>query len=212
MFIREMVAPNGAATRFHRAIRFEVRPDATHAVVQSYHLADMQLVSWEDVYTIPLLVRITSLQDVEQILTAPGAPFDGGTVIDPMAGDLQLAKARAWAAVKAARDRAADGGCDSALGRVDTTDRSRILISGTVQMAQIDKAAGRPFSVDWTMADNSPVAHDADAIIALGVAVGMHTAACWDRAQQLRGEIEAAETVEEVAAIDIATGWPGAPA
>lgn len=211
MFVIEKEMPNGAVAKFHRAIRFEVHAEETHAVVNSYHREEMEMISWQDTYTIPGIIKIASLGDVEQILTAPGALFDGGTVIDPLAGDLQHAKVRAWAQVKAARDRAADGGCDTALGRVDTTDRSRILIAGAVQMAQIAKAAAEPYSVDWVMANNQPVHHDADEMIALGMTVGQHIADCWEHAQQLRAAIEAAGSVEAIAAIDTSTGWPGTP-
>lgn len=210
MFILTKEMPNGAAAKYHRAVRFEVHADATHAVVNSYHREDMELISWQDTYTIPPELKVSTLGDIEVILSLPGAPFAGATVVDPAAGDLSIAKARAWAAVKAERDKCAGGGCNTALGRVDSDERSRILIAGAVQMAQIALAAEEPYSVDWVMADNEPVTHDAPAMIALGMAVGEHIAACWARAQALRGEVEAAETVEAVAAINFVSDWPGA--
>ncbi|RSV44425.1 DUF4376 domain-containing protein [Sphingomonas sp. ABOLE] len=212
MFILEKLMPNGAQARFHQAARFEVHQDATHAVVNSYHLEDMLLTSWQDTYVIPRELKISTLDDVERILSLPGAPFAGATVVDPAAGDLDTARARAWVSVKAERDKCASGGCETALGRVDSDERSRILIAGAVQMAQIAQAAGQPYSVDWVMADNQPVTHDASAMIALGMAVGEHIAACWERAQALRAEIDAADTVDAVSAINFVSGWPGVAA
>jgi hypothetical protein len=212
MFILSKEFPNGAVAQYHRAVRFEVHADATHAVVNSYHREDMELISWQDTYTIPLELKVSTLADVESILALPGAPFAGATIVDPLAGDLDAARARGWAAVKAERDRRASGGCDTALGRVDSDERSRILIAGAVQMAQIAKASGEPYSVAWVMANNQPVYHDADAMIAMGVTVGQHIAACWDRAQALRAEIDAADTPEAVGAVNFVSGWPGAPA
>lgn len=212
MFIAEWQAPNGALAKYHRATSFQGMGDATHVVVDSYHAEEMQVISWRDTYTIPPEVKIGTLADAEALLVAPGAPFAGGALVNPAAADLDLARVRAWAAVKAERDKCAGGGCETALGRVDSDERSRILIAGAVQMAQIALAGGEAYSVDWVMADNQPVPHDAPAMIALGLAVGQHIAACWERAQTLRAAIEAAETVEDLTAIDINSGWPGAAA
>ncbi len=119
---------------------------------------------------------------------------------------LAEAKARSWEDAKAARNAAASGGCETPLGRVDTTDASRVLITGAVQMAQLSSGA---YAVDWTMADNSKVTHDGPAMIAMGVAVAQHIAACWAHGQALREAIDAASTAEALDSIDINAGWPG---
>lgn len=122
--------------------------------------------------------------------------------------DLDPRRQRAWAAVKAARDRAEWGGCDTPLGRVDTDPDSQRKISGAVQMAMIAQAAGEPFALDWTMRDNAVVAHDAGAMIALGVAVGFHVAACHAVATAKRVKIGDAASVEQIEAVDVEGGWP----
>ncbi|WP_066723593.1 DUF4376 domain-containing protein [Sphingomonas pituitosa] len=212
MFILEHEMPNGALAKYHRADSFMGMQGGTQVLVDSYAKEDMVLIVWRGTYTLPPEVRIGSLADAEAALTATGRPFAGAALIDAATGDLDLAKVRAWAAAKAARDGCAGGGCQTPLGRVDSDERSRVLIAGAVQMAQIALAGGEPYSVDWVMADNQPRAHDALAMIALGVAVGEHIASCWQRAQALRAEIDAAETVEDLAALDIISGWPGAAA
>lgn len=209
MFVLEWQAPNGALTSWHRATSYQGGADAIYVVVDSYHSEEMAIISWRDTYPLPPGSAISSLADAEALLTAPDARFAGATLVPVAAVELGLARVRAWAATKVHRDRCAGGGCQTAHGRVDSDERSRILIAGAVQMAQIAMAAGEPYSVDWVMADNQPVTHDAPAMITLGLAVGQHIAACWARAQALRAEIDAAETIEAVAAIDITTGWPG---
>lgn len=100
-------------------------------------------------------------------------------------------------------------GCETPLGRVDTDGDSQRKINGAVTMALIAQTAGQPFTVDWTMADNSLVTHDAPAMIAMGVAVGQHVSDCHERGAALKAEIDAADTVEEIEAVDIYSGWPG---
>lgn len=212
MFMLAWQAPNGAAALYHRATSYQGTPDGTHVVVDSFHAPEMAVISWRDTYVIPAGVPIATLADVEGLLIAPEAPFAGATIIPAEAEAVEIARARAWAEVKLRRDACARGGCETPLGRADSDERSRVLIAGAVQMAQIAIAGGEPYSVDWVMADNQPVTHDAPAMIALGMAVGRHIADCWQRAQTLRAAIEAAETVEALAEIDIINGWPGAAA
>ena len=77
-------------------------------------------------------------------------------------------------------------------------------------MALIAQSAGQPFSLDWTMQDNATVAHDATAMIVLGVAVGQHVAACHEVALGKRAALEAAETVEDMLTLDLEGGYPDA--
>lgn len=208
MFLFDKTMPNGAAARYHKAIRFEVQADGTHAIVNSYHSEQMDIISWQDTYVIPLAVKIETLADVEYLLTYANAPFDGGVIVPDETSTLDSQKARRIAEVKLKRDAVEWAGCDTALGRVDSDPDSQRKVGGAVQMAMIAQAAGAPFSIDWTMQDNATVTHDAAAMIAMGIAVGQHVAACHEAALVKRAAIEAATTVEDVAAIDIETGWP----
>lgn len=129
-----------------------------------------------------------------------------GAVVVSLAG----AKARLWEAAKARREAMERGGCATPLGRVDTDLDSVLRITGAVSAAQLALASDAPFALDWTMEDNSVVTHDAGAMIAMGTAAMLHVAAVHERGRELRDAIEAAETVEALAAIDIEAGWPGA--
>lgn len=138
--------------------------------------------------------------------------LDGTLQLRPRTIDAALlftiAKIDMREAVMRRRDRAEFSGCNTLLGRMDTDADSQRKINGSVTMALIAQAAGQPFSIDWTMADNSTVAHDGPAMIAAGVAVGMHVSACHENALALKAAVDAAADVVALAAIDIEEGWP----
>jgi hypothetical protein len=81
---------------------------------------------------------------------------------------------------------------------------SQTKIIGAVVGAQIDPNA----VINWKTADGAFVTLDAHAITAVAMAVRAHVQACFDREAELKAEIEAASTVEEIVAIDLNTDWP----
>ena len=87
---------------------------------------------------------------------------------------------------------------------VATDAVSQTKYIGAVVGAQIDPNA----VINWKMADGTFVALDAQAITAVAMAVRAHVQACFDREAVLKAQIEAAKTAEEIAAIDLNTGWP----
>jgi hypothetical protein len=58
------------------------------------------------------------------------------------------------------------------------------------------------------MADGTFVPLDAQAITAVAMAVRAHVQACFDKEAELKAQIEAATTAEELAALALNTGWP----
>lgn len=120
---------------------------------------------------------------------------------------LDLLKADKWSAVKRRRDIAIDSGAQTPHGPVDSYPSARLNIAGAAQAASIAKAAGQSFSVNWTLLDNSVVTLDAEAMIAVGLAVVQHIGAAHDHARDLRGLIEAAADIPTLLAIDIEQGW-----
>lgn len=125
-----------------------------------------------------------------------------------VAGALAGVRARKWEAAKAARDAAEFGGCETPSGRADTSRDSIMRLNGAVAAAQIALAAGQPFSVDWTLADNSVVALDAPAMVALGLAAMAHIVACHEHGRALRLAIADAADLAALAGIDVTAGWP----
>ncbi|MBH0112702.1 DUF4376 domain-containing protein [Novosphingobium sp. YJ-S2-02] len=142
-----------------------------------------------------------------------GTPEQFETVTDlleqyPSLYAEEVLKPRLWEQVKELRTQHVFAGADTPSGAVDTSEEAQRNIVGATLAAQIALAAAQPFSIDWTMADNSEANLDAEAMIAVGLAVVAHIDACHARARALRAEINAAANVDAVSAIDITTGWP----
>jgi hypothetical protein len=117
------------------------------------------------------------------------------------ASDLPAAKAAKWEEIKAARTRAEYGGFVFNSVPYDSDETSTQRIIGAVSMAQIALANAQPFSIDWTLADNTVTTLDAIGMISVGVALGQHVAAIHAQARTLRADIEAATTLEEIDAV-----------
>ena len=81
---------------------------------------------------------------------------------------------------------------------------SQIKYIGAVVGAQIDPEA----VINWKMVDGTFVTLDAPAITAVAMAVRAHVQACFDNEALLKAQVEGAVTAEEIAAVDLNTGWP----
>ncbi|UQV43377.1 DUF4376 domain-containing protein [Janthinobacterium lividum] len=114
---------------------------------------------------------------------------------------LDSVKLRTWERVKTARSVAetADFVCS---GVVYQTDKDRIV--GAAQLALMAQAAGQPYSIDWTLSDNTHLTLDAAGMIAVGAALGAHVAEAFAIGLHLRRQIAAATSFDELEAIV----WP----
>lgn len=206
MLIFDKLMPNYALGKFHRADKFEIVTDQTRVVVTSFPTEAMDKPCWQDTYVIPNSTAIVqSLADAEHALMLPNEPFDGATFLDPAATDLEAAKARKRGEIKASRDKAVSGGVVvPEIGTFDSDEISRSNINGAVTGAILAQAAGQPFSVYWTLADNTVVQLDGPQMLAVGTTVMAHVSAKYTIGQSLQALVEAAETVPEVLAIT----WP----
>jgi len=124
--------------------------------------------------------------------------------LDPLRLDV-------WADVKVRRDATINGGAETPSGRVDSDELSRSNINGAVMAAFLSNLAGQPFTVTWTMADNSVVSLNAEQMIGVGLAVMDHVNTAHERARTLRTAIEAAEDVASLLLVDVSAeqGWGG---
>lgn len=170
----------------------------------------------------PRLILSVSLEDAERQVQDGEVHFEAevppgrwvidadGTGLVAYAPLLDERKRARWLAARDYRDGRASGGCVTPAGRVDSDPESRGKISGGSTAAIASKAAGIAFSIDWTMADNSVVTLDADAMIAMGLAVVQHVATCQQIGTGIRDRISSATTDAELDAIDIMEGYPDA--
>ena len=110
---------------------------------------------------------------------------------------LDELKAQKKTEIAAARYAAETGGC-SVDGAMIATDReSQALLTAAVVTARLDPE----FKTRWKCADGRFVQLDAMQLRAIGDAVTAHVEACFSREAELVEQIDAAQTAEDLAAI-----------
>lgn len=114
---------------------------------------------------------------------------------------LQDLKDAKWAEIKAARSAAEFAPFTWDGSSFDANASAIQHISGAVQMALLAQLASQPFSIDWTLFDNTVRTLSGADMIAVGIAAGTHSGAVYDHARVLRDQIEAATTADAVAAV-----------
>ncbi|QOR55197.1 MAG: hypothetical protein SHS37scaffold296_14 [Burkholderiales phage 68_11] len=147
---------------------------------------------------LPLASGLTAA--IEAAVLASAA-FQGATPIPDDAGGLGAAQTRKWAEVKAERTarlagRFGWGGHDF--------DVDPVMLTGAAVDALLAEQAGETYQQPWVLADNSVIALTAAQQIEVGRACKAHIAELWAISQQLRAEIAAATTLEDLATIH----WP----
>lgn len=83
-------------------------------------------------------------------------------------------------------------------------DGTQRRIGGAIQYLEL---SAEP-SVRWQVTRGVFATFSLAQIKALGVAAGAHVQACFANVETRAGEIEAAETIEEVEAVNLNQGWP----
>jgi hypothetical protein len=114
---------------------------------------------------------------------------------------IENARTQAWEVVRTRRDKEE---FKPFIYNGDLYDSNKLNISGAVQMALLAKISNQPFSIDWTLYDNSVKTFNADQMMALGAALGEHINKVYDTTRVLREQIDAATTKEGLDAIV----WP----
>jgi hypothetical protein len=125
--------------------------------------------------------------------------FPSGSWIDQRT--LADAQASQWEIVKAARDTANLTGFvwNSMNFQSDSVSQSRI--QGAIQLAQLAIAASQPFSIVWTLTDNSTTTLSATQMFSVGVALGTFIQTNYGKGVALRNAINAATSITAVEAI-----------
>ena len=206
--LKPIPTPNGI-TAAHRIVKTELTGTTLRLQVHMYPSLDKAEdahLLWQEYPELPLAAL--DVQDpvgsLERALAAqPDGLFAGATyVADAAVDDIETARARKWADIKAERDRLECGGFDMpGIGRFDSDADSRARIVGAVTAAKIAKDASQPFIVEWTLADNTAVMLDADQVISVGFAMLTHTTSTHEKGRNLRSAIVAAEDAESLDAI-----------
>ena len=190
--LKPIPTPNGV-TAAHRVMKTEFTGTTLRLQVHMYPSLDKAEdahLLWQEYPELPLAAQ-------------PDGLFAGATYMaDAAVDDIETARARKWADIKAERDRLECGGFDMpGIGRFDSDADSRARIVGAVTAAKIAQDAGQPYTIAWTLADNSTADLDAAGIIAVGFALLAHIDAIHQRSRALREQIDAAQDSQVISAI-----------
>lgn len=146
-------------------------------------------------------------------------PTDGAAIGDlwdgekfssaPRFAGLEIGKTELLAQVNAKRDELETLGFPYAGLWFQSDERSVARINSTALTASAALMAGQsPAFPDWLAADNTPLQVDAAGVLALQAALTAHAGALHQHARLLKDQVAAAQSVEDLAAIDISSGWP----
>ena len=109
----------------------------------------------------------------------------------------------AWVRIKAARTAAEQAPLPVGPLTFDADEASQQRIAGAVQMAQLAIASGQDvgWSITWTLADNTAATLTAAQMIGVGLALAARTSAIHAKGRDLRAQIDAAGSLDELNAI-----------
>lgn len=207
--LKKFTTAGGLELAWHRVVKAEAGFLDQHSVItltvyswpsmEAYIANQGQRFSWQEYVTIPQ-IRVDGtdfLGSCERaVVDLPESPYFQGA-ITTLPSDLTLARDLRWAQMKQMRDFAASQPIDVNGQRFDADAKSVDNIRGAIQGMEIAGAT----SIAWTLFDNSVTTLTLDQLRAVGVAILSRVDACYQKARDLRTQIEAATTVEAVAAV-----------
>lgn len=115
------------------------------------------------------------------------------------APSLEEVRQAKWEQIKAVRNKAEQSGCPYMGSVLDSDSLSVQRINTAVQAAQV---IGEAFVVDWTMQDNTVVHMTYADVLGMPTALAVFSNELHMKARELREQINAAESIEEVNAIN----------
>lgn len=114
---------------------------------------------------------------------------------------LNAVKAAKRAEITAARNDAITGGFTYMAKPIDSDRDSVMAITGAAVAALAAKAAGLPYSVTWTCADDTTITLDADGVLGMSVTLAQFADAQHTKGRPLKNAINAANAAAAVNAV-----------
>lgn len=213
MYLLKSTKNEKGLAEFHVIRRVEVNAGSDFAWVHVQNFADQASYANrpdDPMFNEPMRMPIAALgvpvmESVATWLTTdPDSPYSNASILAPEASDLDSAKLKRWAEIKAQRDAHEFGGFVWDGSTFDSDPISQSRITGAVVMALLAAQAGQPFAQDWTLADSQTRTLSGAEMMAVGIALGGHVGSVHASARTLRAAIEAATTPEE---LELLT-WP----
>lgn len=200
--LKNTTADNGAAVGFHKAVsaNYNMVSGAVNLIVSSWTDATSYNAGTSQVWQWHLVATAACLTNIEAYLLTVD-PFTSGTIVSDDSTSLDSQKARQWALVKASRDTAMSTYFTWDSSKFDSDDLSQSRITGGVVLAQLALAQSQPFSMTWTLYDNTTRVLAATDMVAVGVALGTFVQGLIDKGTAYRNQIDAATDAASVQAI-----------
>jgi hypothetical protein len=126
----------------------------------------------------------------------PGFRWSRGQWVDERS--LDQAKQQKWSEIKRARTAEEFGTFLVGGYEFDCDKDSQTRINSAFQSAMDARTNGEPFSIDWTLADDTNVTLARAQVIAVGRALQEHVNAVYDKSRQLRDQIASAVSIQEL--------------
>lgn len=203
--LKDITLPNGVLGTHHKVIKIESIKDGTRlqahvgswANQESYETKKPPI--WNEYIEVPAWDIFEKVED--HVFSMPA--YIGGTKITSMP-ELETARINQWNTIKTFRDKQEYGGFSWDNSVFDSDPQSQSRIQGGVQLAILAQQANQPFSITWTLQDNTTRILNGDDMIAVGQALAAHVQTAHTIGRVLREEINAATTVQQINAIQ----WP----
>ena len=122
--------------------------------------------------------------------------------VAPNAEPLDDLKTEKWNQIKLLRNIMEFGGFSWKNQIFDSGQLSLIRLGTTVQSAIISKITSVPFSINWTLKNNSVITCGADDIIAINAALLNHVNRCHQHSTSLRTQLDEAKSSMQISNIN----------
>jgi hypothetical protein len=134
----------------------------------------------------------------------PGPSYRWDVASESWIPDLEKSKVYKLQELKTTRDQKESGGFIWSNSIFDSDPMSQIRIQGGVSLAQQAINLEQPFSIDWTLKDNTTRSISATEMIQVGLALANHVATIHEIYKNLKNQINTATTIQNVDSIT----WP----
>lgn len=130
--------------------------------------------------------------------------WQGGVTSTALDNSFEALQQLKWNNIKAKRASLEVSGFEYNSQYFDSSLTSQNKIQGAVILAMLSISNNQPYSVDWTLQDNTTISLDAADMIQVGLSLSRHLVELHQTSRKLRETVFAATTVEELDAIE----WP----
>lgn len=202
--------PNGATVNVHRLHRVSLDKQRVLLTLNHFVDADQELPTWQDEYEMPIEAFVLGAYPdcVWDWIAGTDGLFPGGQILEE-ADDFENTAKMARHKIERLRDGHVAGGVTvGELGTFQTDPTSVTNIMGAFSLALAAVVLQQPFSVDFKRLDDTYATLDAARAIQVGGAAGLKRSQVYAHSWTLKTLVDAAQTVEEIEAIDLNEGWP----